>query len=43
LGLLGAAFFGIQALVANIKIKKFDKVQAKFVSTSFENGEDDDA
>lgn len=41
LGLLGAAYFGVQALVANMKIKKFDKTQAKFVSTSFENGDDD--
>jgi predicted unusual protein kinase regulating ubiquinone biosynthesis (AarF/ABC1/UbiB family) len=35
-GAIGGAFFGIQAFVANTKIKKFDKTQAKFVQTKFE-------
>ena len=39
-GSIGAAVFGFQSLMANAKIKKFDKTQAKFVSTSFEDGED---
>lgn len=34
-GLLGAANFGFRAFMANTKIKKFDKTQAKFVQTSF--------
>ena len=38
-GLAGAAFFGLQAFLANTKVKKFDKTQAKFVQTKFE-GED---
>ena len=38
-GSIGAAVFGFQSLMANAKIKKFDKTQAKFVSTSFEDGE----
>mmetsp|Transcript_3582 Transcript_3582/g.10170 ORF Transcript_3582/g.10170 Transcript_3582/m.10170 type:complete len:759 (+) Transcript_3582:113-2389(+) len=39
-GSIGAAVFGFQSFMANAKIKKFDKTQAKFVSTSFEDGED---
>jgi len=35
LGLVGAGFFSLQALLRNAKIKKFDKTQAKFVSTEF--------
>jgi predicted unusual protein kinase regulating ubiquinone biosynthesis (AarF/ABC1/UbiB family) len=38
-GLAGAAFFGLQAFVANTKIKKFDKTQAKFVQTKFDGEE----
>jgi predicted unusual protein kinase regulating ubiquinone biosynthesis (AarF/ABC1/UbiB family) len=34
-GLVGAAAFGFQAIMANAKIKKFDKTQAKFVQTKF--------
>ena len=41
-GLLGAANFGFQAFMANTKIKKFDKTQAKFVQTSFVDDDDDD-
>eukprot|EP00980_Cylindrotheca_fusiformis_P012965 scaffold3236_cov66-Cylindrotheca_fusiformis.AAC.31 len=35
-GLAGFAFFGFQALMANAKVKKFDKTQAKFSQTKFE-------
>lgn len=35
IGVLGAANFGFQAFMANTKIKKFDKTQAKFVQTKF--------
>lgn len=38
-GSIGAAVFGFQAFMANAKIKKFDETQAKFVSTSFEDGD----
>jgi len=38
-GVAGAAFFGLQAFMANAKIKKFDKTQAKFVQTKFEDDE----
>lgn len=38
-GYVGAAFFAIQALGMNAKVKKFDKVQAKFVQTKFEGDE----
>lgn len=38
-GIVGAAFFGLQAFTANAKIKKFDKTQAKFVQTKFEGEE----
>jgi len=34
--LAGAAFFGLQAFVANAKVGKFDKTQSKFVATKFE-------
>jgi predicted unusual protein kinase regulating ubiquinone biosynthesis (AarF/ABC1/UbiB family) len=37
---LGAAYFGLQALVSNLKVKKFDKTQAKYVQTKFEDGND---
>ena len=36
--LVGGAYFAFQAFMANAKIKKFDKTQAKFVQTSFEEG-----
>ena len=34
-GYAGFAFFIFQALMANTKVKKFDKTQAKFVQTTF--------
>merc|ERR1712194_754605 len=34
-GYAGFAFFMFQALMANTKVKKFDKTQAKFVQTKF--------
>lgn len=40
-GYAGFAFFLFQAFMANTKVKKFDKTQAKFVQTKF-NGEDDE-
>lgn len=39
IGYLGAANFGFQAFMANTKIKKFDKTQAKFVQTKFVDDE----
>ena len=36
IGGAGAAFFCFQAFMTNTKIKKFDKTQAKFVQTAFE-------
>jgi predicted unusual protein kinase regulating ubiquinone biosynthesis (AarF/ABC1/UbiB family) len=39
---LGAAYFGLQAFASNIKVKKFDKTQAKYVQTKFEDGNDDE-
>lgn len=39
-GYVGCAFFVLQALAANIKVKKFDKTQAKYVSNRFE-GDDE--
>lgn len=39
IGYLGAANFGFQAFMANTKIKKFDKTQAKFVQTKFADDE----
>uniref|UniRef100_A0A6V2P8T6 ABC1 atypical kinase-like domain-containing protein n=1 Tax=Ditylum brightwellii TaxID=49249 RepID=A0A6V2P8T6_9STRA len=36
-GLAGAAVFGLQAFTANSKIKKFDKTQAKFTMTKFDD------
>ena len=39
-GLVGAAAFGFQAIMANAKIKKFDKTQAKFVQTKFVDDEE---
>mmetsp|Transcript_30779 Transcript_30779/g.65457 ORF Transcript_30779/g.65457 Transcript_30779/m.65457 type:complete len:752 (+) Transcript_30779:29-2284(+) len=38
-GVVGAAAFGLQAFMANAKITKFDKTQAKFVSTKFVDDE----
>ncbi|CAJ1963426.1 unnamed protein product [Cylindrotheca closterium] len=38
-GYAGFAFFAIQAFMANTKVKKFDKTQAKFVQTKFEGDE----
>mmetsp|Transcript_20302 Transcript_20302/g.49785 ORF Transcript_20302/g.49785 Transcript_20302/m.49785 type:complete len:769 (+) Transcript_20302:173-2479(+) len=35
-GYAGFAFFALQAFMANSKVKKFDKTQAKFVQTKFE-------
>jgi len=35
-GVAGFAFFAFQAFMANTKVKKFDKTQAKFVQTKFE-------
>lgn len=40
IGILGAANFGFQAFMANTKIKKFDKTQAKFVQTKFVDDEE---
>jgi len=37
-GSIGAALFGFKAFMANASLKNFDKTQAKFVSTSFEDG-----
>ena len=39
-GVVGAAAFGFQAFMANTKIKKFDKTQAKFVQTKFVDDEE---
>lgn len=39
-GLVGAAAFGFQAIMTNVKIKKFDKTQAKFVQTKFIDDEE---
>ena len=38
---IGAAYFGVQALMSNAKVKKFDKTQAKFVQTKFEDGDEE--
>lgn len=38
-GYAGFAFFLFQALMANTKVKKFDKTQAKFVQTNFAGDE----
>jgi predicted unusual protein kinase regulating ubiquinone biosynthesis (AarF/ABC1/UbiB family) len=40
IGIAGAATFGFQAFMANTKIKKFDKTQAKFVQTKFVDDEE---
>ena len=40
--ILGAAYFGLQAFASNLKVKKFDKTQAKYVQTKFEDGNDDE-
>jgi predicted unusual protein kinase regulating ubiquinone biosynthesis (AarF/ABC1/UbiB family) len=40
-GYAGFSFFVFQALMANVKVKKFDKTQDKFVQTKF-NGLDED-
>jgi hypothetical protein len=39
---LGAAYFGLQAFASNMKVKKFDKTQAKYVQTKFEDGNEDE-
>lgn len=39
LGAVGASVFAFQAFMDNAKIKKFDKTQAKFVTTKFEGEE----
>ena len=36
----GAAYFALQAVMSNAKVKKFDKTQAKFVQTKFEDGDE---
>jgi len=38
--LVGAVAFGFQAFMANAKIKKFDKTQAKYVKTKFADDEE---
>ena len=38
-GLAGAAFFAIQTLVVNMKVKKFDKTQLKFQQVKFDDDE----
>lgn len=38
----GAAFFAFKAFTVNTSIKKFDKTQAKFVATEFEDGTEDE-
>jgi hypothetical protein len=35
LGIAGASFFLLQGLMANAKIKKFDKTQAKYSTKGF--------
>jgi len=40
LGIAGAVYFLVQSFIANAKIKKFDKTQAKYVSTSFASEDD---
>jgi predicted unusual protein kinase regulating ubiquinone biosynthesis (AarF/ABC1/UbiB family) len=40
-GVAGAAYFGLQAFMNNAKVKKFDKTQAKFVQTKFEEGDEE--
>ncbi|KAG7356367.1 ABC1 family-domain containing protein [Nitzschia inconspicua] len=39
-GYVGFAVFMLQALLANTKVKKFDKTQAKFVQTQFTEAEE---
>jgi hypothetical protein len=36
---LGAAAFGFQAIMDNVKIKKFDKTQEKYVQKKFADDE----
>jgi predicted unusual protein kinase regulating ubiquinone biosynthesis (AarF/ABC1/UbiB family) len=40
-GFAGFGFFMLQALMANVKVKKFDKTQSKFTQTQFE-GDDEE-
>lgn len=40
-GYAGFAVFMLQAFMANTKVKKFDKTQAKFVQTQFTEGDDE--
>ncbi|GAX17221.1 aarF domain-containing kinase [Fistulifera solaris] len=42
LGLAGAGFFLLQTFIVNAKIKKFDKTQAKYVSSDFEDDTSDE-
>jgi len=42
IGFGGAAAFVFQALMTNVKIKKFDKTQLKFVRNEFEDGESEE-
>ncbi len=36
---VGAAAFGLQAIIDNVKIKKFDKTQEKYVQKKFVDDE----
>ena len=40
LGIGGACFFLFQGLMTNVKLKKFDKTQTKYVTTKFQDAED---
>jgi predicted unusual protein kinase regulating ubiquinone biosynthesis (AarF/ABC1/UbiB family) len=40
-GCIGFVVFILQALMANTKVKKFDKTQAKFVQTQFTEADDE--
>mmetsp|Transcript_8919 Transcript_8919/g.10423 ORF Transcript_8919/g.10423 Transcript_8919/m.10423 type:complete len:851 (-) Transcript_8919:342-2894(-) len=40
-GYTGFAFFVFQALMSSVKVKKFDKTQAKFVQTKFNDGDEE--
>jgi len=42
-GYTGFAFFVFQALMSSVKVKKFDKTQAKFVQTKFNGGDDENS
>ena len=40
LGIGGACFFLFQGLMTNVKLKKFDKTQNKYVTTKFQDEDD---